>query len=159
MMKLSHKGLLLALGILIGDQASKWWLMGVLERAGGPIELLPFFNLVMVWNPGVSFGMFQSGNAWAPWILSALALVIVFVLVRWLGKAETRFIAAGLGLVIGGALGNVIDRMVWGKVADFFDVYIDTWPWPAFNIADAAIVIGAAILLLDGLFASRGRDT
>jgi signal peptidase II len=91
--------------------------------------------------------------------LSALALVIVFVLVRWLGKAETRFIAAGLGLVIGGALGNVIDRMVWGKVADFFDVYIDTWHWPAFNIADAAIVIGAAILLLDGLFASRGRDT
>ncbi|MBT3790751.1 MAG: signal peptidase II [Alphaproteobacteria bacterium] len=152
-------GLVIAAVCTALDQASKWWLMGVLERAGGPIELLPFFNLVMVWNPGVSFGMFQSGNAWAPWILSALALVIVFVLVRWLGKAETRFIAAGLGLVIGGALGNVIDRMVWGKVADFFDVYIDTWHWPAFNIADAAIVIGAAILLLDGLFASRGRDT
>ena len=152
-------GLVIAAVCTALDQASKWWLMGVLERAGGPIELLPFFNLVMVWNPGVSFGMFQSGNAWAPWILSALALVIVFVLVRWLGKAETRFIAAGLGFVIGGALGNVIDRMVWGKVADFFDVYIDTWHWPAFNIADAAIVIGAAILLLDGLFASRGRDT
>ena len=152
-------GLVIAAVCTALDQASKWWLMGVLERAGGPIELLPFFNLVMVWNPGVSFGMFQSGSAWAPWILSALALVIVFVLVRWLGKAETRFIAAGLGLVIGGALGNVIDRMVWGKVADFFDVYIDTWHWPAFNIADAAIVIGAAILLLDGLFASRGRDT
>ena len=152
-------GLVIAAVCTALDQASKWWLMGVLERAGGPIELLPFFNLVMVWNPGVSFGMFQSGNAWAPWILSALALVIVFVLVRWLGKAETRFIAAGLGLVIGGALGNVIDRMVWGKVADFFDVYIDTWHWPAFNIADAAIVIGAAILLLDGLFAARGRDT
>jgi len=151
-------GLVIAAVCTALDQASKW-LMGVLERAGGPIELLPFFNLVMVWNPGVSFGMFQSGSAWAPWILSALALVIVFVLVRWLAKAETRFIAAGLGFVIGGALGNVIDRMVWGKVADFFDVYIDTWHWPAFNIADAAIVIGAAILLLDGLFASRGRDT
>ena len=133
-------GLVIAAVCTALDQASKWWLMGVLERAGGPIELLPFFNLVMVWNPGVSFGMFQSGNAWAPWILSALALVIVFVLVRWLGKAETRFIAAGLGLVIGGALGNVIDRMVWGKVADFFDVYIDTWHWPAFNIDRKSVV-------------------
>jgi signal peptidase II len=152
-------GLVIAAIATALDQASKWWLMSVLEKAGGPIELLPVFNLVMVWNPGVSFGMFQSGSVWAPWILSALALVIVVVLVRWLGKAETRFIAGGLGLVIGGAIGNVIDRMIWGKVADFFDVHIDAWHWPAFNIADAVIVIGAAILVLDGLFASRGRDT
>jgi signal peptidase II len=152
-------GLIIAAISAVLDQASKWWLMSVLEKAGGPIELLPVFNLVMVWNPGVSFGMFQSGSVWAPWILSALALVIVVVLVNWLRKAETRFIAAGLGLVIGGAIGNVIDRMVWGKVADFFDVHIDAWHWPAFNIADAVIVVGAAILVLDGLFASRGRDT
>jgi signal peptidase II len=152
-------GLVFAVVSAALDQASKWWLMDVLEKAGGPIELLPIFNLVMVWNPGVSFGMFQSGTPWAPWALSALALVIVFVLVRWLRKAETRLVAAGLGLVIGGAVGNVIDRMVWGKVADFFDVHIDTWHWPAFNIADSVIVIGAAILVLDGLFASRGRDT
>jgi len=152
-------GLVIAVISTAIDQASKWWLMSVLEKAGGPIELLPVFNLVMVWNPGVSFGMFQSGSVWAPWILSALAMVIVVVLVRWLAKAETRFIAGGLGLVIGGAIGNVIDRMVWGKVADFFDVHIDAWHWPAFNIADAAIVVGAAILVLDGLFASRGQDT
>jgi signal peptidase II len=152
-------GLIIALVTTALDQASKWWLLDVMEKAGGPIELLPVFNLVMVWNPGVSFGMFQTGSAWAPWILSALALVIVLVLMRWLAKAENRFIAAGLGLVIGGAIGNVIDRMVWGKVADFFDFHIDAWHWPAFNIADAAIVVGAAILILDGLFASRGRDT
>ena len=152
-------GLVIAAIATALDQASKWWLMSVLEKAGGPIELLPVFNLVMVWNPGVSFDMFQSGSVWAPWILSALALGIVVVLVRWLVKAETRFIAGGLGLVIGGAVGNVIDRMVWGKVADFFDVHIDAWHWPAFNIADAAIVVGAVILVLDGLFASRGRDT
>jgi signal peptidase II len=152
-------GLIIALISAVVDQASKWWLMGVLERAGGPIEVLPVFNLVMVWNPGVSFGMFQSGSIWAPWALSAVAMVIVVVLVRWLAKAENRFVAAGLGLVIGGAVGNVIDRMVWGRVADFFDVHVDTWHWPAFNIADSVIVIGAAILVLDGLFASRGRDT
>ena len=152
-------GLVYAVATLVVDQASKWWLMDVLAEAGRPIELLPVFNLVMVWNPGVSFGMFQSGSAWAPWILSALAMVIVLILMRWLAKAETRFIAAGLGFVIGGAVGNVVDRMVWGKVADFFDFHVGSWHWPAFNIADTAIVIGAAILILDGLFASRGRGT
>lgn len=152
-------GLIIAGLTTVLDQASKWWLMDLLEKAGGPIDLLPVFRLVMVWNPGISFGMFQSATVWAPWALSGLALVIVLVLVRWLVRAETGFVATALGLVIGGAVGNVIDRMVWGKVADFFDFYVGTWHWPAFNIADAAIVIGAAILVLDGLFASRGRDT
>ena len=152
-------GLIIAVVCVAIDQASKWWLMDLLDKAGGPIEVLPFFNLVMVWNPGVSFGMFQSGSPWAPWILSGLAMVIVVVLARWLAQAEHKFVATGLGLVIGGAIGNVIDRMVWGRVADFFDVHVNAWHWPAFNIADAVIVIGAVIMVLDGLFATRGRDT
>ena len=152
-------GLIVALVSLVADQVSKWWLLGVMERAGGPIEVLPMFNLVMVWNPGISFGMFQSGSVWAPWILSAVAMVLVFVLLRWLARAETKLLAVAFGLVIGGAVGNVIDRMVWGKVADFFDVHVAGWHWPAFNIADATIFVGAVIIVLDGLFASRGRDT
>jgi len=152
-------GLIVALVSLVVDQVSKWWLLDVMEKAGGPIEVLPMFNLVMVWNPGISFGMFQSGSDWAPLILSALAMVLVIVLIRWLAKAETKLLAVAFGLVIGGAVGNVIDRLVWGKVADFFDVHVAGWHWPAFNIADSTIFIGAVIIVLDGLFASRGRDT
>ncbi len=141
------------------DRASKWWLMDLMADAGGRLEVLPFFNLVMVWNPGVSFGMFQTGSAWAPWLLSGVALIIIAILLRWLIKTENKWEAGALGLVIGGAFGNVIDRLVWGRVADFFDAHVAGWHWPAFNIADAAIVVGAAILVFDGLFAGRGRDT
>ncbi len=154
-----RQGLVVAVAVCGLDRVSKWWLMDLMAEAGGRLELLPFFNLVMVWNPGVSFGMFQSGSAWAPWLLSGLALVIIGVLVRWLVKAENKWVAGALGLVIGGAFGNVIDRVMWGRVADFFDAHVAGWHWPAFNVADAAIVVGAAILVFDGLFAGRGRDT
>ncbi len=152
-------GLWIAAAVFLSDRASKWWLVGLLNDNVGFIEVLPFFNLVMVWNSGVSFGMFQSGGLLGRWLLSGLALVIVAVLLRWLARAETRLLAWGLGLVIGGALGNVVDRVVWGRVADFFDAHLAGWHWPAFNIADAAIVIGAALLVYDGLFGARGRDT
>jgi len=152
-------GLLIALAALALDHLSKWWLMGLLKAPGDRIEVLPVFNLVMVWNPGVSFGLFQSGSPWAPWILVGVAVIIVGFLLNWLRNAETRIIALSLGLIIGGAIGNVIDRILWGAVADFFDAHIGDLHWPAFNIADSAIVIGAVIMLFDGLFLSRGRDT
>lgn len=154
-----RRGLLVAAAVFVLDRISKWWLVGLLNDNVGFIEILPFFNLVMVWNSGVSFGMFQSNGLLGRVILSALALAIVALLVRWLSKAENSLLASGLGLVIGGALGNVIDRLVWGAVADFFDAHLAGWHWPAFNIADAAIVIGAALLIYDGLFGARGRDT
>ena len=141
------------------DHLSKWWLLGLLETPGQRIEILPFFNLVMVWNPGVSFGLFQSGSPWAPWILAGIAAVIVGFLLNWLRKAETRRVALALGLVIGGAVGNVIDRILWGAVADFFDAHIGSLHWPAFNIADSAIVVGAVLLVFDGLFPLRQDDT
>jgi len=152
-------GLLVALIALALDHASKWWLMDLLKAPGANIEVLPFFNLVMVWNPGVSFGLFQSGSPWAPWILAGVAVVIVGFLLNWLRKAESRRVALALGLVIGGAVGNVIDRIMWGAVADFFDVHIGALHWPAFNVADSAIVIGAVLLVFDGLFPLRPDET
>jgi signal peptidase II len=152
-------GLMAAGAALALDHLSKWWLMGMLKAPGDSIEILPFFNLVMVWNPGVSFGLFQSGNPWAQWILIAVAVAIVGFLLNWLRKADTRRMALSLGLIIGGAVGNAIDRILWGAVADFFDAHIGALHWPAFNVADSAIVIGALIMLFDGLFPPRGRDT
>ncbi len=152
-------GLIIAALALALDHATKWWLMGLLPNPGDSITVLAVFNLVMVWNPGISFGLFQSGNPWAPWILVAIAVVIVGFLLNWLRQAESRRGAAALGLIIGGAIGNIIDRILWGAVADFFDAHIGALHWPAFNVADSAIVIGALLMIFDGLFPPRGRDT
>ena len=112
----------------------------------------------MVWNRGVSFGMFQSGES-GRWLLSAVAVAIVVGLLIWLRRVDVWWLGAGLGAVIGGAIGNVVDRLWYdeGAVADFFDFHVAGWHWPAFNVADAAIVVGVGLILLDGLLA-RGRD-
>ena len=149
-------GLAVAAAILLADQASKLWLIDLMQARGfQPMPLAPSFNLVMVWNPGVSFGLFASNSALARWLLVGLSLAIAAGLVFWLCRGVTQWLAAALGLVIGGAIGNAIDRVVYGKVADFFDFYVGSWHWPAFNLADSAIVVGVAMLLLDSLFADR----
>lgn len=141
-----------ALAILI-DQLSKAWLLGLMAEHNGEIKLLPFFNLVMVWNKGISFGMFSDHDQ--PYALIALAVVIVAILLHWLVKAHSYWLSGAIGLVIGGALGNVIDRFRYGAVADFFDLYIENYHWPAFNFADSFIFIGVVILLLDSMFSGR----
>ena len=141
-------GLVIAAVCTALDQASKWWLMGVLERAGGPIELLPFFNLVMVWNPGVSFGMFQSGET-GRWLLVLFSTLVCLGMAIWLWRQNKFWPGLALGAVIGGALGNIIDRIWRGAVADFFDFHMFGYHWPAFNVADSAITIGVAMLLYD----------
>ncbi len=152
MSRLLSTGLTVAAIAIILDQASKWWVLLDLMNPPKIIEVTPFFNLVLVWNRGISFGMFSDeGNAGA-WILSILALVIVGFLLNWLRKAETKFVAISLGLIIGGALGNVIDRTVHTAVVDFLDFYIGTFRWPAFNAADSFITIGAVLLIADSLF-------
>lgn len=152
MSRLLSTGLTVAAIAIILDQASKWWVLLDLMNPPKTIEVTPFFNLVLVWNRGISFGMFSDeGNAGA-WILSILALVIVGFLLNWLRKAETKFVAISLGLIIGGALGNVIDRTVHTAVVDFLDFYIGTFRWPAFNAADSFITIGAVLLIADSLF-------
>jgi signal peptidase II len=144
--------LALAAVILLADQASKIWVVDTLMADGWRvIEVLPFFNLVMTWNPGVSFGMFGNG-AIHPWMFLAFAALLSLGLGVWLWRSTSRVLHYGLGLMIGGALGNGIDRARWGAVADFLDVHAFGWHFWAFNVADAAISIGALLLIVDSLF-------
>jgi len=147
-----RQGRVVALVVFVWDQISKWLILDLFASGPRVIELTGFFNLVLAWNRGISFGMFGASSAVGVWILVALALVISAVLTRFLAKAETRVAALGFALVIGGALGNVIDRGRFGAVVDFLDVHAMGYHWPAFNVADSAITIGAAILILESLF-------
>jgi signal peptidase II len=119
------------------------------------IPVTSFFNLVLTWNNGISFGLFNNGSNLNALILSLLAIVIVIFLIMWLRKSETKRVAIGLGLIIGGAIGNIIDRGLHGAVVDFLDFHINSYHWPAFNIADSCITIGAMILVFDSLFSPK----
>ena len=151
-------GVLAALLVLAADQASKWWVLDVFrlpER--GSVPLLPVLNLTMVWNQGVTFGLFHQDGATGPWILAGVALAVVVLLAVWLVRAESVLVAAALGAIGGGAVGNVIDRMRFGAVVDFIHAHAFGWSWYVFNVADAAIVCGVAALLLDGMRPARSR--
>ncbi len=132
------------------DFASKWLLLNVVEMPARQfIEITPFFNLRMVWNKGVSFGMFSAESDMGRYMLIAFALIVVAFLVFWLMRVNTRLLAWAIGLVIGGALGNVIDRFLYGAVADFFDFHALGYHFYTFNVADTAISIGVILLILD----------
>ncbi len=142
----------LAAAVFAADLASKWWLLYGLELGRrGAIEITPFFNLVLVWNRGISFGLFNDGGVSGRWLLVALTAAIIIGLAVWLVRAQGRFLAIALGLVIGGAIGNMYDRIVYGAVRDFFDVHIGSHHWPAFNLADSAISVGVALLIWDAV--------
>jgi signal peptidase II len=151
------RALPLAAAVVVLDQLSKWWILGLMDPPR-EIVLAPFFNLVLAWNRGVSFSLFHSGAAYAPYILSAVALAVVAGLLWWLGRMERPLPILAIGLVVGGALGNVIDRLYHGAVVDFLDVHAVGWHWPAFNLADSAITLGVAGLVIDGLFGGPDRD-
>lgn len=138
--------------VLVADQVSKAAALASLD-AGGGVAVTSFFNLVLVWNRGVSFGML--GGADQPWALVALALVIAGVLVYWLRREARMISRLALWLVLAGALGNVIDRLRFGAVIDFLDFHVGGYHWPAFNVADSAICIGAGLLVLDSFVLSR----
>lgn len=154
-------GLILSAIVFVADQLSKWVILGVLKfsppgclEAGVNcrfIEISPIFDLRMVWNRGISFGLFRADNDFARWGLVAGMLLIAGVFASWLRTAERRLTAVSLGLVIGGALGNVIDRIRHGAVADFLDFSGLYFPF-VFNVADAAITVGAILLAVDMLF-------
>lgn len=146
-------GLALAAAVLVADQVVKAWMLGLLGPAPNAIAITPFFNLVSVWNYGISFGLFNVGSAAAAYILVALALAIAGALAAWLRRTDRGLVAAALGLVIGGALGNIVDRLRFGAVFDFLDFHLWGWHWPAFNVADSAISVGVVLLLIDALFA------
>ena len=150
-------GLLLAVAIAALDQLSKWAVLDLFMDPPRVIKLLPFLDLVLVYNRGASFGILNMSAEWVPWLLTAIAAIVVVVLVVWLRRSDTRYLAAALGLIIGGAVGNGIDRVLRERhaVVDFIDIYVGTYHWPAFNVADSAIVVGVIILLIDGLIIRR----
>jgi lipoprotein signal peptidase len=148
-----------ALVVLLADQASKWWVLDVLRLPElGSVALLPVLNLTMVWNPGVTFGLLNSLGDWSAPALGVGALLVVTALAIWLTRAERPLVAAAIGAIAGGAVGNVIDRLRFGAVVDFIHAHAFGWSWYVFNIADAAIVCGVAALLVDGTRAGRPRD-
>lgn len=152
MTKPVKQGLALAFLVLVLDQLTKWWIVEVVMQPLRTIEVTPFFNLVMGRNYGVSFGLFNQQSPYNAWVLSGVALVIVLVLLAWLRKAGKPVMVAAIGLIIGGAVGNVIDRIRFGAVTDFLDFHAFGYHWPAFNVADSGITVGAVLLAFDALF-------
>ena len=145
-------GLLVASAVIVLDQATKWWVVTIFMNPPRVVDVWPFFSVVMVWNRGVTFGFLSDAPFWGRWALVGLSLAIVAILLLWLRRAETKWRAAAIGLIIGGALGNVIDRVNYGAVADFLDFHVTGYHWPAFNFADSAITLGVAIMFFDALF-------
>ncbi|MCP2670820.1 signal peptidase II [Maricaulaceae bacterium EIL42A08] len=148
-------GYLVAVVFLIADQISKHVILRIVDLdVVGQIEVLdPWFNFTMVWNRGVSFGLFQAGSWWQIGILIAVSVGVSLMLAVWMMQAERRLQAISFGMIIGGAIGNVIDRFAYGAVADFLDFSGLYFPY-VFNVADAAISVGVALLVLD-LFISK----
>jgi signal peptidase II len=167
--RLFRLGLAIAVLALLLDQLSKWWVRDVLMDPPQNINVTAFFDIVFAWNRGIAFSLFRSDSPAAPWIMAAVALVIVIGLGIWLSRMVHRWPAVALGLVIGGAIGNVLDRIRFNAVFDFLWFHGEAYPgfcraldgvglgsfgcqWPAFNLADTGICVGVAMLVLDGLF-------
>lgn len=140
------------------DQISKFLVFRVVLGERSEIAVLPIFSLVQRYNTGISFSIFANDHAGGPWVLALLAGLIALGLLVWLARTADRLTAVALALVIGGAIGNVTDRLREGAVMDFILVY---WPdvfyWPAFNLADSFITVGVALLIYDGVFGGRKR--
>ncbi len=152
-------GLIVAGVVIVLDQATKWWVVTIFMNPPRVVDIWPFFNVVMVWNKGVTFGFLGDTPFWGQWAFVGLSLAIVAILLLWLHRSEARWQAAALGLIIGGALGNVIDRVHYGAVADFLDFHIAGSHWPAFNVADSAITLGVTMMILDALFGPKETVT
>lgn len=144
-------GLAVAALVLVLDQVSKEYFLDLVAQYSPPVIVVtPFFNLVQVWNTGVSFGLFQDDTTSRSMILIGVALAVLVWIGIWLWRTTSRLAAVALGGIIGGAVGNIIDRLRFGAVFDFLDFHAFGWHWPAFNVADAAIVVGVILLLADG---------
>ncbi|HEX2800576.1 MAG TPA: signal peptidase II [Phenylobacterium sp.] len=153
--KAGGAALALAAAVVVLDQAVKHWILDTLhlpELASVPV--VGPLKLTMVWNEGVSFGLFQAGHDVVRWGLAAFSIVVALVLAGWVRRTERALFALAIGLVMGGAVGNVIDRIRFGAVVDFVDVTALRFPW-VFNVADSAISVGIGVLLLDMLLQDR----
>jgi len=154
------RGLAVAAAAAVLDQASKAMVLAFFGEPGCALHrvaLSSFLDLVLTCNPGVSFGLFNRTGV-NSLIFSLTALVIILVLVAWLWRVRASFLAVAIGLIIGGAIGNVVDRLRFGAVIDFLYFHAGSWYWPAFNLADSAICLGVAAMLLDGLLLRRASS-
>ena len=171
----------LILFVILCDQMSKWMVTELIMRneqsdivfnfwrwmIDPPVkpeymsfEILPFYNIVLVWNYGVSFGMFNNHSPENALLLSGISAVIAFVLMLWMLDTKSKFLGIALALVIGGAFGNIIDRLRFGAVIDFIDVHAAGYHWPAFNLADSCIVVGIAAIIIHSVFIEgRNKNT
>jgi signal peptidase II len=149
----------LALLVLAVDQATKLWAAGTLDY-GMPVTVLPFFNLTLVHNTGAAFSFLADAGGWQRIFFIVVSGVVSLVLAAWLWRLprDARLLGIALALVLGGAVGNLVDRVAYGYVIDFLDFHAAGWHWPAFNVADSAISCGVVLLLADGLFGSRARS-
>lgn len=156
---LSRLGMWWAVSTLIIDQSHKWWMLAVYRiQDRGRVAVTPFLDLVYLKNPGISYGLLPLDSWQGQWLLAGFAGLAVLAMAVWLARGvNTRLVAASLGLIMGGAAGNAIDRLVLGGVADFIQVHAFGFYWYVFNIADAAIVAGVCGLLYDSVGLSRNR--
>lgn len=153
------KWLWLSLLAIILDQASKLAIAGSMHLYQS-IQIMPYFNLTYVHNTGAAFSFLSDAGGWQRWFFAGLALLISVVIAVWLArlKQHETLLAIALALVLGGAIGNLIDRLAYGYVIDFLDVYYQTWHWPAFNIADSAITLGVILMLVESFGLVKSED-
>ncbi len=139
----------LSLLVVVLDQATKWLAEALLEPFR-PVALMPLLNLTLMYNEGAAFSFLANAGGWQRWFFAGFALVMTLALTLWLLRLDRgeRATAAALSLIIGGAIGNLIDRVQTGRVVDFIDFYVANWHWPAFNVADSAITVGILLLLV-----------
>lgn len=148
-------GAYLAVLVTMLDQMSKNWFLNATRDTAPFMEINAFLNFRLSWNKGVTFGFLNDFGLWMPYILIFVAVAIVAFLFNWLRHSQTLYAALGLGFVMGGAVGNIIDRLRFGSVVDFIDFHYDGFHWYTFNLADSAIMLGVGLLLLENIVLSR----
>lgn len=156
---LSRLGLLIAAAVMVADQATKFVVLEFVGwQSGAMVRLTPFLDIAVVLNRGVSYGLFPQDSAAGRWMLTAVKLFAALLFIIWLARTHSRLVAASLGLLVGGALGNAIDRTVYGAVVDFISLHLGGWNWYVFNLADTAVVAGVVGLLYDAIFGSATKS-
>ena len=145
--------------VVVLDQVTKLWAEAAL-LGQPPLNLLPHLDLILVYNTGAAFSFLSDAGGWQRWFFVFMAGAVTLVLVFWLRRLRNRelWLAVALSLIIGGAVGNLLDRLLFGHVIDFIDIYYRQWHWPAFNVADSAISVGVVLILIDGFFGRKDQD-
>lgn len=152
-------GLVALVVTLVADQASKLYFLYVYDLPlHDPLELGRFVTFTVVWNKGISYGLFQQASELGRWILVGIAAISTVVLGYWMAKASNRLLAVSLGIIIGGAIGNAIDRVLHGAVFDFVHLHVGEWSWYVFNVADAAIVVGVIGLIWEAYVSGKQQS-